>query len=76
MAEIAARGDAAVREMSVKFDKWDRADYRLSQAEIDAPIAVRSIRAPRKVASDRTRSAPILIPVPAQARCRWRDGDD
>ena len=28
LSDIARRGDAAVREMSVKFDKWDRADYR------------------------------------------------
>jgi sulfopropanediol 3-dehydrogenase len=35
LADIAARGDAAVREMSIKFDGWDREDYRLSQAEID-----------------------------------------
>lgn len=34
LADIAARGDAAVREMSVKFDRWDRADYRLTDAEI------------------------------------------
>ena len=38
LADIAARGDAAVREMSVKFDGWDREDYRLSQAEIDAAV--------------------------------------
>jgi sulfopropanediol 3-dehydrogenase len=38
LADIAARGDAAVRELSVKFDKWDRDDYRLSKAEIDACI--------------------------------------
>nr|WP_256476532.1 histidinol dehydrogenase [Siccirubricoccus soli] len=36
LADIAQRGDAAVREMSVKFDKWDRADYRLTDAEIKA----------------------------------------
>jgi sulfopropanediol 3-dehydrogenase len=36
LADIAARGDAAVREMSVKFDTWDRADYRLTDAEIRA----------------------------------------
>ncbi|WP_149535275.1 histidinol dehydrogenase [Siccirubricoccus phaeus] len=36
LADIASRGDAAVREMSVKFDKWDRADYRLTDAEIKA----------------------------------------
>lgn len=34
LADIAARGDAAVREMSVRFDGWDRADYRLTDAEI------------------------------------------
>jgi sulfopropanediol 3-dehydrogenase len=36
LADIANRGDAAVREMSVKFDTWDRADYRLTDAEIKA----------------------------------------
>src|SRR6478672_8008652 len=36
LGDIASRGDAAVREMSVKFDKWDRADYRLTDAEIQA----------------------------------------
>jgi len=35
LAEIAARGDEAVRELSVRFDKWDRADYRLSEQEIE-----------------------------------------
>ncbi|MDT0509947.1 histidinol dehydrogenase [Novosphingobium sp. MMS21-SN21R] len=34
LADIDARGDAAVRELSVKFDGWDREDYRLSAAEI------------------------------------------
>jgi sulfopropanediol 3-dehydrogenase len=36
LADIAARGDAAVREYSQKFDKWDRADYRLTDKEIQA----------------------------------------
>ena len=36
LADIAARGDAAVREMSARFDTWDRADYRLTDAEIKA----------------------------------------
>ncbi|MFT4180292.1 MAG: histidinol dehydrogenase [Rhizobium sp.] len=44
LADIEARGDAAVRELSVKFDGWDRADYRLSQAEIDACLAKLSQR--------------------------------
>lgn len=38
LADIDARGDAAIRELSIKFDGWDREDYRLSQAEIDACV--------------------------------------
>jgi len=38
LADIEARGDVALREMSNKFDGWDRDDYRLSQAEIDACV--------------------------------------
>ncbi len=30
LADIAARGDAAVRELSAKFDGWDREDFRLT----------------------------------------------
>ncbi len=36
LGDIEARGDAAVRELSVRFDGWDRDDYRLSPAEIQA----------------------------------------
>lgn len=36
IADVEARGDAAIREMSVRFDKWDRDDYRLSEQEIEA----------------------------------------
>jgi sulfopropanediol 3-dehydrogenase len=39
LADIEARGDAAVQELAVKFDKYDRPSYRLSTAEIDALIA-------------------------------------
>ena len=45
LADIAARGDAAVRELSVTFDGWDREDYRLSQAEIDACVGSLSTQA-------------------------------
>jgi sulfopropanediol 3-dehydrogenase len=38
LADIAARGDDAVRELSVKFDKWDRESYRLTPSEIQACI--------------------------------------
>jgi sulfopropanediol 3-dehydrogenase len=34
LADIAARGDAAVRELSAKFDHWDRDSYRLTPREI------------------------------------------
>ncbi|MFM7421191.1 MAG: histidinol dehydrogenase, partial [Alphaproteobacteria bacterium] len=36
LADIKARGDAAVRELSIRFDKWDRQHFRLSEAEIQA----------------------------------------
>ncbi|SMX46262.1 histidinol dehydrogenase [Maliponia aquimaris] len=39
LKDIEERGDAAVREMSVKFDKYDRTSYRLSDSEIDALVA-------------------------------------
>ncbi len=35
LADIEARGDAAVRELSVKFDGLERESYRLTPAEID-----------------------------------------
>ena len=38
LADISVRGDAAVRELSIKFDGWDRESYRLSNAEIQACI--------------------------------------
>jgi sulfopropanediol 3-dehydrogenase len=34
LADVEARGDVAVRELSVRFDKWDRDSYRLTPAEI------------------------------------------
>jgi sulfopropanediol 3-dehydrogenase len=39
LADIEARGDAAVRELSEKFDKYSPPSFRLSQDEIDALIA-------------------------------------
>jgi sulfopropanediol 3-dehydrogenase len=39
LADIAERGDAAVRELSAKFDGWDRDDFRLTDAEIRACMA-------------------------------------
>ena len=34
LADIETRGDAAVRELSVRFDSWDRESYRLEPHEI------------------------------------------
>jgi sulfopropanediol 3-dehydrogenase len=44
LADIAARGDAAVRELSVRFDKWDRDDYRLTESEIEGCLSQLSKR--------------------------------
>ena len=36
LEDIDTRGDAAVRDLSTKFDKWSPESYRLSREEIDA----------------------------------------
>ena len=38
LADIETRGDSAVRDLSIKFDKLDRADYRLSKAEVQDSV--------------------------------------
>jgi sulfopropanediol 3-dehydrogenase len=37
--DVARRGDAAVRELSARFDGWDRDDYRLTPSEIEGCLA-------------------------------------
>src|SRR5918994_1613181 len=44
LLDIQARGDEAVRELSIRFDKWDRADYRLTDAEIRGCLSELSAR--------------------------------
>jgi sulfopropanediol 3-dehydrogenase len=44
LADIEKRGDGAVRELSVKFDQWDRKDYRLTDAEIKDCLSQLSTR--------------------------------
>jgi sulfopropanediol 3-dehydrogenase len=39
LADIEARGDAAVRDWSQKLDRWSPPSFRLSQTEIDALVA-------------------------------------
>jgi sulfopropanediol 3-dehydrogenase len=38
LADIEARGDDAVRELSIRFDKWDRESFRLSASDIQSCI--------------------------------------
>jgi sulfopropanediol 3-dehydrogenase len=44
LADIEKRGDAAVRDLSIKFDQWDRDDFRLTDAEIEACLSQLSQR--------------------------------
>ncbi|ACL59143.1 histidinol dehydrogenase [Methylobacterium nodulans] len=44
LADIAARGDVAVREASARFDGWDRSDFRLTDREIRDCVAELSSR--------------------------------
>lgn len=44
LADVAARGDAAVREYSAKFDNWEREDFRLTDAEIRSCLSELSAR--------------------------------
>jgi sulfopropanediol 3-dehydrogenase len=39
LADIQTRGEAALRDYSQKFDNWNPASFRLSQAEIEACVA-------------------------------------
>ena len=39
LTDVKKRGDAAVRELSQQFDKWSPANFKLSQAELDAIVA-------------------------------------
>lgn len=39
LADVTARGDAAVRDLSEKFDKWSPEKFRLGKDEVDAIIA-------------------------------------
>jgi len=44
LADIEARGDAAVRELSFKFDKLERDNFRLNEQEIEACLSQLSKR--------------------------------
>lgn len=44
LGDIEKRGDDAVRELSVRFDGWDRKDFRLTDAEISECLSQLSAR--------------------------------
>ena len=48
IADVATRGDAAVRELSEKFDKWSPPSFRLSEDEIRSLVA----QVPRQTITD------------------------
>ena len=50
LKDIETRGDAAVRELSEKFDKWAPASFRLSEDEIHAAVS----RLPKQTIDDIT----------------------
>ncbi len=39
LADVEARGDAAVRDLSEKFDKWSPAQFRLSDADVEQALS-------------------------------------
>ena len=56
LANIEARGDSAVRELSAKFDQWEPDDFRLSEDDIRAAVKQLS---PREVEDIRFAQAQI-----------------
>jgi sulfopropanediol 3-dehydrogenase len=69
LADIEARGDAAVRDLSQKFDSYTPDSFRLSQDEIDALIATLS---EQEIADIRFAQAQVVKFAEAQ-RASMRD---
>ena len=63
LAAIEARGDAAVRECSERFDGWSPEEFRLSRAETDA----------RPRDDGRGRAQLAILPTGDTAGRAWRD---
>lgn len=57
IADVAKRGDGAVRELSERFDKWSPPSFRLSDNEIAALVAKVSPRRSTTSNSPKPRSA-------------------
>ena len=69
LKDIEQRGDAAVRELSERFDKWSPANFRLSQAQIEDLIAT----LPEQVITD-IQFAQAQVRHFAEARARRSEG--
>ena len=74
LADIAARGDKAVRELSVKFDSWDRADFRLTDREIRDALAQLAAAGHRRH-QIRAGAGPQFRRAPARGPAGHRGGD-
>src|SRR5205809_7036844 len=44
LADVEARGDTAVRELSERFDKWSPPSFRLNDGDIEAALSKVSTR--------------------------------
>src|SRR5690242_11001193 len=67
IADVKARGDAAVRELSERFDKWSPLSFRLSADEIAALVAKVAPQTIDDIKSRRRRSA--ALPRSSATRC-------
>ena len=45
LTDVSARGDSALRDLSLRFDGWNRISFRLTDAEIDSCMASLSTQA-------------------------------
>lgn len=66
LADVEARGDAAVRDLSAKFDKWEPEQFRLTPAQIEAAMAQVS---PRDIEDIKFAQAQVRRFAEAQKAC-------
>jgi len=87
IADVQKRGDAAVRELSGRFDKWSPASFRLSGDEIRALVArvstqtiddikfaqqqIRNFAEIQRQSRRMSRSRPCPVSYSATAISRW-----
>ncbi len=72
LADVQDRGDAAVRELSIRFDGLDRADFRLTDQEIRDCLA--EFRPARSRTSSSPRRRCAILPSTSASRCATSSG--